>query len=136
MGRLNFCTVEFDVRRLLDNGHRDEAEALIIAKLRAGYSSPQFLSLVADLLALKKGKGKAWPRGAPRQWLEIGIRDDELRRELAEYRAKRRNAKRRRRDGNKPEPRIKTLMREFKRKDPKTIKTALAYYRIGRNEAE
>jgi hypothetical protein len=132
---LDFCRVEFRVRRLLENGHRDEAEELIIAEFRAGYSSPPLLQLVADLLALKPLKRKAWPRSgvAPYQWLEIGTRDQELRLEHAEYRAKRRSGKRRRRGEDKPEPRIETLMREFKRKR-NTIKKALAYYRIARSE--
>jgi hypothetical protein len=132
---LNFCVVEFDVRRLLENGHRDEAEELIIAKFRAGYSSPPLLQLVADLLALKPLKRRAWPRSGagPYQWLEIGTRDQELRWEHAEYRAKRQSGKRRRRDEKKPEPRLDTLMREFKR-GKNTIKTALAYYRIARSE--
>jgi hypothetical protein len=127
MARLDiwFCPVGPDVRRLLESGLRDGAEELIIAELRAGCSFPPFLGLVADLLALK---GKAWPRSGPYQWLEIGARDDELKLELAEYRAKRRGRKRRHRGENKPEPRIKTLMREFKR-GKNTIKTALAYYR-------
>src|SRR5215216_3562064 len=62
---LNFCVVEFEIRRLLENGHRDEAEQLIIAKFRAGYSSPPLLQLVADLLVLKKGEGKAWTKSRP-----------------------------------------------------------------------
>jgi hypothetical protein len=133
---LDFCVVEFEVRRLLENGHRDEAEELIIAKFRAGYSSSPLLQLVADLLVLKKGEGKTWPRiGLPYKWLEIGTRDQELRLEHAEYRAKRRSEKRRRRDEKKPEPRIKTLMRESKRtRNP--IKEALAYYRIGLRAGE
>jgi hypothetical protein len=133
---LDFCAVEFRVRRLLENGHRDEAEELIIAKFRAGYSSSPLLQLVADLLVLKKGEGKTWPRiGLPYQWLEIGTRDQELRLEHAEYRAKRRSEKRRRGDEKKPEPRIDTLMREFKR-GRNTIKKALAYYRIGLRAGE
>jgi hypothetical protein len=129
----DFCTVKFNVQRLLESGLRDEAEELIIAKFRAGYSSKPLLWLVADLLALK---GKAWPRSGPYQGLEIAARNDELKLERDEYRAKRRGGKRRRwgeKKPEKPEPRIDTLMREFKRKR-NTIKKALAYFRIACRE--
>jgi hypothetical protein len=131
----DFSIVEFQVWRLLENGRRDEAEDLIIAKFRAGYSSKPLLQLVANLLALK---GKAWPRrsGYPREWMEIGMRDRRLRWERAMYRAKSRSEKRRCRDENKPKPRIDQLMHDFKRKDPKTIKKALKVYRAILREAE
>jgi hypothetical protein len=77
---LDFCVVEFRVRRLLESGLRAEAIELAISHLRSGYDSKPFLRLVAKLLELGE-KRKAWPRpkGIPALWMQIGEAYEELR---------------------------------------------------------
>jgi hypothetical protein len=88
MGNLGiyFCQVANEVRELLNKGCRDEAHDLVIAKLRSGYSSKEFLSLVAELLILARAR-KVWPKpkGIPPGWLEIGEAFEELLEEGSTY---------------------------------------------------
>jgi hypothetical protein len=77
----DFCAVTHQIRGHLDEGRRDDAIQLVDHRLREGYSSPEFLALVADLLAAsrpkKGGRGQS-AKKAPPHWYEIGIAFDEL----------------------------------------------------------
>jgi hypothetical protein len=69
-----FEPVSIELEAMLRQGRREDAVRFAKDNLRRGYSSPQFLSLVADLL-----EGKTYRRRELRHWIEIGTDFDELR---------------------------------------------------------
>ena len=66
-----FCSVAFDIRHALRNGQLEEAKAIAIKHLRAGYHSKEFLNAIAELLEHKKQKGR--PKISLENRLEIGL---------------------------------------------------------------
>ena len=66
-----YCDYANEIRALLDQGRRPEANALGAKYLRAGVTSPLFAEIVAELQQPPlKGQGR--PSASPYKWLEIG----------------------------------------------------------------
>jgi hypothetical protein len=77
-----FCQRCVEISTLIAEGHGAEAKKLAAAHLRGGAPLPQCLSLAADLLdpPIKRTRKDGRPRqGAPRRFVEINARFEELR---------------------------------------------------------
>ena len=121
MARLppKFSAVAFEIRRMLEEGRRGEAQAKAAEYLRAGYSDEIFLRLVADQWVLpQKRKPNAPKKAKPPKWIEIGQRFDELKDE----------------ENKKPRHEIITQLREEFSRSERSIDEALAYYNRGKRE--
>jgi hypothetical protein len=90
MVKVDLCFVAFEIRCALEERRLGDAERMAIEHLEAGYHSPEFLKVVAEILKSKKEKGK---KGQPRKqykehWIEIGeafceLADDDIKYEEA-----------------------------------------------------
>jgi hypothetical protein len=69
-----FCVVTFEIRSALEEGRKADAKRIAVEQLRAGYHSPEFLNIVAEMWADKKrGKNDGRPKNSFKQhWVHIG----------------------------------------------------------------
>ncbi len=70
-----------EVRAALSERRIADAKRIATEHLRAGYTSPEFLNVVAEMLEIKKQHGKPGrkPRKSEPYWLEIGSKIQKLR---------------------------------------------------------
>ncbi|MBP0583030.1 hypothetical protein J8I29_27135 [Labrys sp. LIt4] len=79
MAKARYCPRTAYLRRLIDQGRVIAAKQQAGTWLREAYASPQFLSLVAELLDPAKPDRSRRNRRPPAQWLDIGEAFDALR---------------------------------------------------------
>jgi hypothetical protein len=74
------CSATMEVRAALSERRIADAKRIATKHLRAGYASPEFLNVVAEMLAIKPKRGKRGPKHKkPPYWLDIGSEIEELR---------------------------------------------------------
>jgi hypothetical protein len=112
------CSVTMEVRAALRERRIADAKRIATEHLRAGYASPEFLNVVAEMLANKPEWGKRGPKHKiPPHWLEIGNEIEKLR-----YKDK----------GMTVEDAIGELKTKYGHRN--TIQKAWAFYRNAKNE--
>jgi hypothetical protein len=68
MAKLDFCSVAIDIRCALDEGRIPDAKRIAIEHLEAGYHSPEFSKIVAEIYKKKRSAQKKYKE----HWTEIG----------------------------------------------------------------
>ncbi|WP_454811644.1 hypothetical protein [Labrys neptuniae] len=79
MAKARYCPRTAYLRRLIEQGRIIAAKQQAGAWLREAYASPQFLSLIAELLDPAKPDRDRRNRRPPAQWLDIGEAFDAIR---------------------------------------------------------
>lgn len=74
MAKLQFCSVAFEIRSALDERRMADAERIATKHLHAGYHSPEFLNIVAEMIEDKNVPRKVGRPETkyPQHWWEIG----------------------------------------------------------------
>jgi hypothetical protein len=80
MAKLQFCSVAFEIRSALDERRTADAERIATKHLRAGYHSPEFLNIVAEMIEDKNVPREPGRPGkkCPQRWWEIGQAFEDL----------------------------------------------------------
>jgi hypothetical protein len=80
MTKLPFvCTVTVEIQAALAERRIPDAKRIAAEHLRAGYHSPDFLNVVADMLVAKPIRGKRGPKHKiPPYWIELGSEIEKL----------------------------------------------------------
>jgi hypothetical protein len=87
MAQVDFCAVAFEVRSALDEGRIPDAKRIAAEHLRTGYTSQQFLEVVAEILEIEKEVGVVGRKQQKQRpyWVEIGNAVQDLRDAGATY---------------------------------------------------